>query len=161
MTAASGVIHRELFSEEYSRSGGAFEMIQLWVNLPAANKMNSPRYQSLKKAEIPVVKLENEPERLVAQLVASPRTCLINPFAIQPNLSGIRLVERAQKVKQGAFARSRGAHNAKKFPSFHGQVNAFENFRGNGSTHVGLPHLPCLKNRRVDCGWHVPSSPCC
>ena len=60
MTAASGVIHRELFSEEYSRSGGPFEMIQLWVNLPAANKMNSPRYQSLKKAEIPIVKLENE-----------------------------------------------------------------------------------------------------
>ncbi|AVF07606.1 pirin family protein [Acinetobacter baumannii] len=60
MTAASGVIHRELFSEEYSRSGGPFEMIQLWVNLPAANKMNSPRYQSLKKAEIPMVKLENE-----------------------------------------------------------------------------------------------------
>lgn len=60
MTAGAGVIHRELFSEEFSKSGGAFEMIQLWVNLPAADKMNSPRYQSLKKAEIPVVKLENE-----------------------------------------------------------------------------------------------------
>ncbi|EMK0760589.1 pirin family protein [Acinetobacter baumannii] len=60
MTAGAGVIHRELFSEEFSKSGGTFEMIQLWVNLPAADKMNSPRYQSLKKAEIPVVKLENE-----------------------------------------------------------------------------------------------------
>jgi redox-sensitive bicupin YhaK (pirin superfamily) len=60
MTAGAGVIHRELFSEEFSKSGGAFEMIQLWVNLPAADKMNSPRYQSLKKAEIPVVQLENE-----------------------------------------------------------------------------------------------------
>jgi len=60
MTAASGVIHRELFSEEFSRSGGAFEMIQLWVNLPAADKMNAPRYQSLKKTDIPLVKLENE-----------------------------------------------------------------------------------------------------
>ncbi len=57
MTAASGVIHRELFSEAFTQSGGRFEMIQLWVNLPAASKMQPPRYQSLASADIPSLAL--------------------------------------------------------------------------------------------------------
>ena len=57
MTAASGVIHKEVFSEAFSQSGGSFEMLQLWVNLPAKDKMNPPRYQSLDKASIPKVDL--------------------------------------------------------------------------------------------------------
>lgn len=60
MTAAHGVIHRELFSEAFAQQGGRFEMIQLWVNLPAAHKMDQPRYQNLTKASIPVVSLPNE-----------------------------------------------------------------------------------------------------
>lgn len=57
MTAASGVEHKEVFSEAFSKQGGYFEMVQLWVNLPAKDKMNPPRYQSLRKANIPVVEL--------------------------------------------------------------------------------------------------------
>lgn len=57
MTAARGVIHRELFSEAFTRQGGPFEMVQLWVNLPAADKMGPPRYQSLTRADIPVAAL--------------------------------------------------------------------------------------------------------
>lgn len=57
MTAASGVVHEEFHSENFSRSGGVLEMIQLWVNLPAAKKMSAPRYQELRNTEIPVVKL--------------------------------------------------------------------------------------------------------
>ncbi len=57
MTAASGVIHRELFSEAFSRIGGPFELVQLWVNLPAKDKMSPARYQNLTKAQIPVVEL--------------------------------------------------------------------------------------------------------
>ncbi|WP_026471164.1 pirin family protein [Alkanindiges illinoisensis] len=57
MTAASGIIHQELFSKEFTRTGGAFEMIQLWVNLPAASKMGPARYQSLRSSDIPVVTL--------------------------------------------------------------------------------------------------------
>ncbi|BCU63542.1 hypothetical protein F941_03034 [Acinetobacter bouvetii DSM 14964 = CIP 107468] len=57
MTAASGVIHKEVFSEAFSQTGGPFEMLQLWVNLPAKDKMNPPRYQSLDKASIPKVDL--------------------------------------------------------------------------------------------------------
>lgn len=59
MTAASGVEHKELFSEAFSKTGGYFEMVQLWVNLPAKDKMNPPRYQSLRKANIPVIELPN------------------------------------------------------------------------------------------------------
>lgn len=57
MTAGAGVIHRELFSEEFGQRGGPFEMIQLWVNLPAKDKMNAPRYQNLTGASIPTLAL--------------------------------------------------------------------------------------------------------
>ena len=59
MTAASGIMHKETFSESFSKQGGYFEMIQLWVNLPAKDKMNPPRYQSLEKANIPTVHFPN------------------------------------------------------------------------------------------------------
>ncbi|HET8732122.1 MAG TPA: pirin family protein [Moraxellaceae bacterium] len=57
MTAASGVVHRELFSAAFGRTGGPFEMVQLWVNLPAANKMDPAHYQSLSRDAIPVIEL--------------------------------------------------------------------------------------------------------
>ena len=57
MTAASGVLHDEFHGPDFSRSGGTFEMVQLWVNLPAAHKMTEPRYQTLRKEAIPVVDL--------------------------------------------------------------------------------------------------------
>ncbi|NHB58047.1 pirin family protein [Acinetobacter sp. 194] len=60
MTAASGVIHKEIFSQNFAKQGGAFEMLQLWVNLPAKDKMNPPRYQSLQDANIPKVMLEHD-----------------------------------------------------------------------------------------------------
>jgi len=59
MTAASGVIHKEIFSEEFSKQGGVFEIVQLWVNLPAKDKLNPARYQSLHKTDIPIIELEN------------------------------------------------------------------------------------------------------
>ena len=60
MTAGSGVIHEEFHSENFSRQGGLFEMVQLWVNLPAKDKNTTPRYQHLTKNAIPVVNLSNE-----------------------------------------------------------------------------------------------------
>lgn len=60
MTADSGVIHEEFHSEDFSRRGGMFEMVQLWVNLPAKDKNTPPRYQHLAKEAIPVVQLADE-----------------------------------------------------------------------------------------------------
>ncbi|WP_165089870.1 pirin family protein [Neisseria yangbaofengii] len=57
MTAGSGIIHEEFHSENFSKKGGLFEMVQLWVNLPAKDKNTPPRYQHLAKANIPVVEL--------------------------------------------------------------------------------------------------------
>lgn len=47
MTAGSGVVHDEFHSRNFAKQGGPFEMVQLWVNLEAKNKMTKPRYQSL------------------------------------------------------------------------------------------------------------------
>jgi len=57
MTAASGVLHEEMHSHEFSQKGGTLEMVQLWVNLPARLKMSPPRYQTLLDARIPAVPL--------------------------------------------------------------------------------------------------------
>jgi quercetin 2,3-dioxygenase len=53
MTAAAGILHEEFHSPAYTRSGGPFEMVQLWVNLPKKHKMTAPRYQTLLDASIP------------------------------------------------------------------------------------------------------------
>ncbi|MEO5955421.1 MAG: pirin family protein [Nitrospiraceae bacterium] len=57
MTAASGIVHEELHDKEFAAHGGTLEGIQLWVNLPKAFKMSTPRYQTLVSSEIPTVEL--------------------------------------------------------------------------------------------------------
>ena len=57
MTAASGVLHEEMHSREFTRKGGMLEMVQLWVNLPARYKLSPPRYQTLLARDIPSVPL--------------------------------------------------------------------------------------------------------
>ncbi len=60
MTAASGILHEEYHSPEFTKAGGTLEMMQLWVNLPARDKMAPPRYQDLRDSEIPEVALPNQ-----------------------------------------------------------------------------------------------------
>jgi len=57
MTAASGLVHEEFHGREFARRGGPFEMVQLWVNLPAKDKMAPPGYQGITSEQIPVVEL--------------------------------------------------------------------------------------------------------
>lgn len=52
MTAASGVLHKEYHEKEFAKAGGDFQMVQLWVNLPAKDKMSKPRYQELVNAKM-------------------------------------------------------------------------------------------------------------
>lgn len=52
MTAASGILHKEFHEEGFSKAGGDFQMVQLWVNLPAKDKMSKPKYQAITHAEI-------------------------------------------------------------------------------------------------------------
>ncbi|WP_347372573.1 pirin family protein [Aequorivita sp. Q41] len=58
MTAASGILHKEYHEENFSKAGGDFQMVQLWINLPAKDKMSSPKYQgitndAMKKVQLP------------------------------------------------------------------------------------------------------------
>jgi len=57
MTAASGILHEEFHSSAFTRNGGTLEMVQLWVNLPASDKMAAPGYQALLDGDIPSVAL--------------------------------------------------------------------------------------------------------
>jgi len=59
MTAASGVLHKEYHEETFSKEGGEFQMVQLWVNLPAKYKMSKPKYQAIANQEMGIVELEN------------------------------------------------------------------------------------------------------
>ena len=57
MTAASGIVHEEYHSPRFTEDGGTLEMVQLWVNLPAQDKLSPPHYQGLLNAQIPQVPL--------------------------------------------------------------------------------------------------------
>ncbi|WP_260961948.1 pirin family protein [Pseudomonas citri] len=60
MTAASGIIHEEFHSQAFARQGGVMEMVQLWVNLPAKDKMAPAGYQTILKDDIPNIALKND-----------------------------------------------------------------------------------------------------
>ncbi len=64
MTAAGGILHEEFHSHDFTRTGGPFRMIQLWVNLPARDKMGEPGYQTLLNADIPSVDLPDHAGRV-------------------------------------------------------------------------------------------------
>ena len=55
MTAGKGIVHEEFHSQDFAKSGGTFEMIQLWVNLPKKDKLTKPKYQSIEGQMIPQV----------------------------------------------------------------------------------------------------------
>jgi len=67
MTAGSGLLHKEYHEQEYNRKGGAFQVVQLWVNLPAKYKMTEPKYQAITNAEMGRVKLSKGGE---AEIIA-------------------------------------------------------------------------------------------
>jgi len=58
MTAASGVLHKEYHAESFCATGGDFQMVQLWVNLPAKDKMSTPKYQAIENSNIPKIKVD-------------------------------------------------------------------------------------------------------
>jgi hypothetical protein len=66
MTAASGVVHEEWHERAFGRRGGTLEMVQLWVNLPAKDKMSPPGYQEIRDRQIPAVNLDGGTARVIA-----------------------------------------------------------------------------------------------
>jgi len=57
MTAAKGILHKEFHEKEWSKKGGDFQMVQLWVNLPARYKKSDPKYQNLRNTDMQKVAL--------------------------------------------------------------------------------------------------------
>jgi redox-sensitive bicupin YhaK (pirin superfamily) len=60
MTAGAGILHKEYHEQEFSKKGGPFEMVQLWVNLPKKDKLTAPHYQSITSAQMGKVRLPND-----------------------------------------------------------------------------------------------------
>ncbi len=60
MTAASGILHKEYHEAGFSKMGGNFQMVQLWVNLPAKDKMSAPKYQGITRDQIPKFQLPDK-----------------------------------------------------------------------------------------------------
>ncbi len=68
MTAGKGLIHAEVSSEEFKKTGGPLEILQLWINLPARHKMATPRYIGLQKEEQVQINLDNN--KITLDLIA-------------------------------------------------------------------------------------------
>jgi hypothetical protein len=60
MTAGRGLLHEEFHSEAFGQRGGVFSMVQLWVNLPSAHKLTDPKYQTIKRADMPIIELMDD-----------------------------------------------------------------------------------------------------
>jgi redox-sensitive bicupin YhaK (pirin superfamily) len=59
MTAGSGILHKEYHEKEFSKKGGPFQMVQLWVNLPSKNKMTEPKYQGIENKTMSKYQIDN------------------------------------------------------------------------------------------------------
>ena len=66
MTAGSGILHEESQPDEFLEKGGIVHGIQLWINIPKANKMHDPRYQDIRSNDIPVITGAGTIERVIA-----------------------------------------------------------------------------------------------
>lgn len=64
MTAGNGVLHKEYHEEEWSKEGGDFQMVQLWVNLPKEDKKRDPKYQAIKNSDIKRFSLDDNAGRI-------------------------------------------------------------------------------------------------
>lgn len=81
MTAGAGILHDEFHSADYARQGGPFEMVQLWVDLPARHKLCPPGYQALRSEQIAEVPLHDVDGREVGamRLIAGAQGGLRGP----------------------------------------------------------------------------------
>jgi quercetin 2,3-dioxygenase len=77
MTAGAGILHEEMHSAQFTKQGGTLSMAQLWVNLPAAQKMTPPGYQAIEAEQIPSIQFENDQGR--ARLIAGNHGGLFGP----------------------------------------------------------------------------------
>lgn len=92
MTAGRGIMHEEFHSPAFGQHGGMFSMVQLWVNLPSAHKLAEPKYQSIERADMPIVELLNhsDSENHSNQLINSNQATIGKAAIIAGEWQGIR-----------------------------------------------------------------------
>ena len=105
MTAGSGLVHEELHSVEFSKVGGFFEMVQLWINLPKKNKMTKPKYQGISNEDIPNISIGNE---TVLRLIAGSFGSNKGPCT---TFSEINLYDITSKINQNIFLKFKNGTN--------------------------------------------------
>ena len=96
MTAGSGLVHEEFHSKNFTKSGGIFEMIQLWVNLPKKFKMTEPRYQAIISKQIESVKLDS---RSNVRVIAGQLRGVIGQAKTRTKINVFDLESSAQTVQ--------------------------------------------------------------
>jgi len=98
MTAGAGVLHKEYHEEEFSKKGGIFQMVQLWVNLPAKNKMTPAKYQAIENKDMKKVLLDDGESSV--DLIAGEYKGVKGPaFTFSPvNLFNVKLIKGASAI---------------------------------------------------------------
>jgi hypothetical protein len=95
MTAGGGVLHKEYHEKEFSRKGGLFQMVQLWVNLPAKFKMTPARYQAIENKQMG--KFISNDKKCKADIIAGDYKGVTGPalFFSPVNLFNFRMTQGA------------------------------------------------------------------
>ena len=127
MTAGAGILHEEMHSAKFTQQGGMLSMAQLWVNLPANQKMTPPAYQAIEAERIPCIQLENDQGR--ARLIAGNHAGLSGPAKTYTAMQVWDL-----QIKKGAVMSLPAANDwSTALAILHGQVKTDEGLAGDGS----------------------------
>jgi redox-sensitive bicupin YhaK (pirin superfamily) len=106
MTAGSGLVHAELSPAAFKRAGGPLEILQLWVNLPAALKFAPPRYVGLQREEIPTATVDEG--RVAIDVIAGTVEGVTGPYTplVDIFMSTIRLQPGGRVILPAAADRN-------------------------------------------------------
>ncbi len=127
MTAGAGILHEEMHSAKFTQQGGMLSMAQLWVNLPANQKMTPPAYQAIEAEQIPTIQLENDQGR--ARLIAGNHAGLSGPAKTHTAMQVWDL-----QIKKGAVISLPAANDwSTALAILHGQVKTDKGLAGDGS----------------------------
>jgi redox-sensitive bicupin YhaK (pirin superfamily) len=127
MTAGAGILHEEMHSAKFTQQGGMLSMAQLWVNLPANQKMTPPAYQAIEAEQIPTIQLEND--QGTARLIAGNHAGLCGPAKSHTAMQVWDL-----QIKKGAVISLPAANDwSTALAILHGQVKTDKGFAGDGS----------------------------
>ena len=127
MTAGAGILHEEMHSAKFTQQGGMLSMAQLWVNLPANQKMTPPAYQAIEAEQIPAIQLEND--QGTARLIAGNYAGLCGPAKTHTAMQVWDL-----QIKKGAVMSLPAANDwSTALAILHGQVKTDKGLAGDGS----------------------------